>query len=56
MREKDIPFGSIPPGWTAEAWIRRLRALAEACAKDSPEESERYREWIGALEDDWEDA
>jgi hypothetical protein len=42
-------FGTVPDGWTLEAWIERLREVAQACDPLLPEHSQRYRDWADTL-------
>lgn len=33
----------VPPGWTPERWVSRLRQLADICQENRPDLAERHR-------------
>jgi hypothetical protein len=45
----EIPFGTVPLGWTRSGWIKRLEYLARVCETHNPDAARRYREWAARL-------
>lgn len=46
----EVPDSAIPPGWTRESWIRRLRQLSDACASVRPDLAAQHRTEADRLE------